>query len=116
MWVTEDGRQHVVALPDPAEVLTPRALASFARLVADHVDDELELLLDDRLIALADAGFEPDADGVFVERAPAVGLLDGDVSTVAGLDAALAAIDPRWQVDVIFALQDLIDGLDEEAP
>ena len=58
-----------------------------------------------------DCGFEPDPDGLFMERAPAVGLLDGDVSTIDGLDAALGALDPRWQVDVLFALQDLIAGL-----
>jgi hypothetical protein len=116
MWVTPDGIQHVVALPDPAEVLTPEALAAFALLIADHDLDALELLLDDRLIALSDAGFEADPEGAFVERAPAIGLLDGDISTVAGLDAALGLIDPRWQVDVLFALQDLIDAHDEETP
>lgn len=116
MWVTADGRQHVVALPDPAEALTSQALAAFARLIADHDRDDLELLLDDRLIALSEAGFPPDPDGLFVERAPVEGLLDGDLSSIAGLDAALAGIDPRWQVDLIFALQALLDGLDEETP
>ena len=111
MWVTADGVQRVISLPDPAEVLSSLALATFARLVADCGAERLELDLDDRLIALADAGFEPDPEGLFVERAPAVGLLDGDVSTLTGLDAALGALDPRWQVDVLFALQDLLAGL-----
>lgn len=111
MWVSDDGVQHVLSLPDPAEVLSPLALGTFARLVADRGAERLELDLDDRLIALSENGFEPDPDGLFVERAPAVGLLDGDVSTIDGLDAALGALDPRWQVDVLFALQDLIAGL-----
>jgi hypothetical protein len=111
MWVTDDGVQHVISLPDPAEVLTPAALASFARLVADRGAERLELDLDDRLIALSDAGFEPDVEGLFTERAPAVGLLDGDVSSLDGLDASLGAVDPRWQVDVLFALQSLLAGL-----
>jgi hypothetical protein len=114
MWVTPDGVQHVIALPDPTEVLTPGALASFARLVAMEDVESLELRLDDRLLALSDVGFLPDPEGVFVERAPEVGLLDGDLSTMEGLDAALATIDARWQVDLLFALQDLLDTLDEE--
>jgi hypothetical protein len=116
MWVTPDGVQHVIALPDPAEVLTPAALASFARLVAMEDAESIELRLDDRLLALSDHGFEADPDGVFVERAPAIGLLDGDLSSMEGLDAALSSVDPRWQVDLLFALQDLLDALDEETP
>lgn len=112
MWVTDDGVQHVISLPEPAEVLTAPALGSFARLVADRGAERLGLDIDDRLIALSDAGFEADPDGLFVERAPAVGLLDGDVSTLEGLDAALAGIDPRWQVDVLVALHALLQGLD----
>ncbi len=114
MWVTADGKQHVLALPDPADVLTPAALASFAVLVAGEERDDLALLLDDRLLALSDQGFEADPEGVFVERAPAEGTLDGDLSTRAGLDTALAGIDPRWQVDLVVALQHLLETLDEE--
>lgn len=108
MWVTPDGVQHVLALPEPADVLTARALTSYAALVASTPREDLELALDDRLLALSDAGFEPDPDGAFIERAPAEGLLDGDLSSLAGLDAALAAIDPRWQVDLVYALHALL--------
>ena len=116
MWVTPDGRQHVLALPDPADVLTPAAYASFVVLVTGADRDALALRLDDRLLALSDAGFEPDPDGSFVERAPAEGLLDGDLSSAAGLDAALAQVDPRWQVDLVVALHHLLETLDEETP
>jgi hypothetical protein len=108
MWVTPDGVQHVLALPEPADVLTPRALTSYAALVAATPREDLEFALDDRLLTLADAGFPPDPDGSFVERAPAEGLLDGDLGTLAGLDAALAGIDPRWQVDLLYALHALL--------
>ena len=108
MWVSDDGVQHVLSLPDPAEVLSPLALGTFALLVADRGAERLELDLDDRLIALSENGFEPDPDGLFVERAPAEGLLDGDLSSLAGLDAALAPIDPRWQVDLLYALHALL--------
>lgn len=108
MWVTPDGVQHVLALPEPAEVLTPRALTSYAALVASTPREDLELALDDRLLALADHGFEDDPDGLFVERAPAEGLLDGDLGSLVGLDAALASIDPRWQVDLLYALHALL--------
>ncbi|HET7900087.1 MAG TPA: hypothetical protein VFL59_02800 [Candidatus Nanopelagicales bacterium] len=110
MWVSDDGVQHVIELPDPADVLTPPALESFARLVSERGADLVELDLDDRLIALAETGFAPDTDGRFVERAPAAGLLDGDLSSLDALDAALARIDPRWQVDLLFALQSLLHG------
>jgi hypothetical protein len=116
MWVTPDGRQHVLALPDPVDVLTPTAFASFAVLVAAEEPETVALLLDDRLIELSEAGFEPDVDGSFLERAPAEGLLDGDLSTVTGLDAALARIDPRWQVDLMIALHHLLETLAEETP
>jgi hypothetical protein len=109
MWITEDGVQHSIALPDPAELLTDLALETFARLVADRGAERLSLDVDDRLLALHDAGFPPDPDGHFVERVPDVGMLDGDLSTLEGLDRALAPIDPRWQVDLLFALQGLAD-------
>jgi len=115
MWVSEDGVQHVIELPDPADVLSPAALSSYARQVAERGADDVELDLDDRLIALAETGFAPDPDGLFVERAPAAGLLDGDLSSPAGLDAALAEVDPRWQVDLLFALHALIPLLAQEA-
>lgn len=108
MWVTSDGVQHVLALPQPADVLTAAALTSYAELVRATPREDLELALDDRLLGLSDAGFAPDPDGAFVERAPAEGLLDGDLSSIAGLDAALSAIDPRWQVDLLYALHALL--------
>jgi hypothetical protein len=42
-------------------------------------------------------------------------MLDGDLSTYEGLGAALDDVDPRWQVDLLLALHDLIDGLDGPA-
>jgi hypothetical protein len=108
VWVTPDGVAHVLSLPEPAEVLTPAALTTYAALVASSEREDLELALDDRLLALSDTGFEPDPDGLFVERAPAEHLLDGDLTTLAGLDAALAPIDPRWQVDLLYALHALL--------
>jgi hypothetical protein len=116
MWVTDDGRQHVLALPDPSDVLTGSALASFAQLLAHDDREALALLLDDRLLELSDAGFAPDPDGAFVERAPAEGMLDGDLSTRESLLAALAPIDPRWQVDLLVSLHRLIEQLDDETP
>jgi hypothetical protein len=115
MWVTPDGVQHSLRLPDPTDVLTERALASYVVLAATTDRDELEVRLDDRLLALHDATFEPDTDGVFFERVPDVGLLDGDLSTYAGLDAALGAVDPRWQVDLVLALRDILDALGRPA-
>jgi hypothetical protein len=115
VWVTPDGAQHVLSLPDPAEVLTPAALVSFLGLCLATPADDLDLALVDRLLALHDDGFEPDPDGRFVDRAPDLGLVDGDVSTLAALDTALARIDPRWQVDVLLALQDLLHQYAAEA-
>lgn len=114
MWVTADGRQHVLALPDPSDVLSAPALASFAQLLAGDDRDAVALLLDDRLLELSDTGFAPDPEGAFVERAPVEGMLDGDLSTREGLLAALAPIDPRWQVDLLVALHHLIEQLAEE--
>jgi len=115
MWVAEDGVQRTIALPDPSDVLSEEGLSTFAVLVSAADRDELELWIDDRLLALHDATFKPDPDGVFVERVPAAGMLDGDLSTYEGLGAALDDVDPRWQVDLLLALHDLIDGLDGPA-
>lgn len=112
MWVTPDGVQHTLALPEPADVLGPRGLETFAALVAASDRDDLELWIDDRLLALHDASFEPDPEGLFFERVPAAGLLDGDLSTLDGLGAALDAVDPRWQVDLLLALHDVLDGIE----
>lgn len=112
MWVTPDGVQHTLALPEPVDVLSARGLETFAVLVAAADRDDLELWIDDRLIALHDASFEPDPEGLFFERVPAAGLLDGDLSTLDGLAAALDAVDPRWQVDLLLALHDVLDGIE----
>ena len=53
-----------------------------------------------------------DGESAAGRRVPAAGLLDGDLSTLDGLASALDAVDPRWQVDLLLALHDVLDGIE----
>lgn len=109
MWVTSDGVAHTVALPSPSELLTEHALSAFENLRKGLGDEPLQGILEDEESAIFDDTLAPDTDDTFVGISPPRAVLAGDVSTVDLLVATVRAMDPRWRLDVVLALQDLID-------
>ena len=110
MWVTADGVAHTVALPRPSELLTEHALSAFENLRKGLGDEPLQELLEGEESAIFDDTPASDTDDSFVGISPPRAVLDGDVSTADLLVATVRAMDPRWRLDVVLALQDLIES------
>lgn len=109
MWVTQDGRTNTVALRDPSYVLSDLAFDTWNELIENVPQAELELMLSERFDAvLAQYPHSPDPDDTFVGVAPPAELVDADLSTPVQLTQVLDAVDPRWYLDVVDALRDLL--------
>ncbi|NCT92691.1 hypothetical protein GXB85_17290 [Cellulomonas sp. APG4] len=104
---------HTVALPEPSEVLTSRALATFRRLRDVVGPEAIEDSLEDEEEKVYDADHPPDTDDSFVGAAPPVDLLDADLDSVDALVEAVRRVPGRWRLDVLMALTDLNDEDDE---
>lgn len=109
MWIDPEGVIHTVALPHPADVLTPRALACLDRLRAAGGTGAAEAALVAEEDAFFDGVYGPDGDDEFVGHPPPLGVLDGEPETVAALVDTIRLVPVRWRLDVIEALLDLID-------
>jgi hypothetical protein len=109
MWVTEDGRTNTVALPDPSYVLSDPAFDAWTHLIETVPHERIEEMLTQRFEAALEAyPRTPDADDEFVGAAPPAELVDSDISTYELLEQALDAVGPRWYLDVVMALIDLL--------
>jgi len=108
VWVTADGVAHTVALPEPLQVLSAWARTTLAVLRAEVPRSAVEDVLEQAQDAVLDGGLQPDADDGYVGCAPPVGVLDADISTVDRFEAAILAVDARWRLDVVLALDDVI--------
>lgn len=109
MWITPDGRFNTVALPEPREVLTPRALTGLMRLRDAVGAERIGAELEQAEASFLEPEFEPDADDAFVGVAPPVGLLDGEFDSLDALIEAVGRVPERWQLDILEALSDLND-------
>jgi hypothetical protein len=109
VWVDAEGALHTVALPEPSEVLTSRALATFWHLRDDVGPEVIEGILDDEEEKVYDADHAPDTDDSFVGETPSVGFLDADLDSVNALAEAVRRVPDRWRLDVLMALADLND-------
>lgn len=109
MWVTSDGRTNTVALPDPSYVLSDLAFDTWCELVETVPQVQLEQMLTERFDAvLAKHPHPPDLDDEYVGMAPPQAVVDRDLSTLDQLEQALNAVEPRWYLDVVDALRDLV--------
>lgn len=109
MWVTKDGRTNTVALPDPSHVLSDVAFETWNELIENVSHTELDQMLSERFDEyLEQYPHPPDPDDGFVGVAPPAALVDADLSTTVQLNEVLDAVDPRWYLDVVHALRDLL--------
>jgi hypothetical protein len=111
MWIDDQGVAHTVALPDPTELMSDEFRRSLDKLIdqrADGVSDLLSAEEDAFYVARMngvpiDAG-ERDFEGL----APPQALLDDPVSSLDDLRARILAVDARWRLDVVVALDDYL--------
>jgi hypothetical protein len=108
MWVDSEGIAHTVALPEPEQVMTDDFRIGLDALVARDraaVEDVLAQVKQRVFDALpSDASHDWP-----VEQAAPKGLLDQPVHEVTDLEAVLAAVDVRWRLDAVMAVEDYID-------
>jgi hypothetical protein len=111
MWIDGQNVCHTVALPDPTNLMSPVFRASFDRLRADRTADIADLLeweedrfLREKRLAPWSGATEREFEGV----PPPSGLLRTPVETVEDLRECIQAIDERWRLDALVALDDYL--------
>ncbi len=114
MWVTADGVAHTVALPEPRQVLSPRALESLTVLMTTAAEDLLLATIERAQDAVLEGPLHPDEDDGGVGCAPSPEVLDADVSTLDAVLAAIRDVDLRWRLDVVMALDDIVGELPDD--
>ncbi len=111
MWIDDQGVLHTVALPDPTELMTDEFRRSLDMLIDQRADGVSELLSteEDAFYAARIYGAPIDAgERDFEGLAPPKALLDDPVSSLDELRARILAIDARWRLDVVVALDDYL--------
>ena len=111
MWVDAEGVCHTVALPEPAELMSVGFRASLDRLVSTQADEVTEMIssLEDGFYAEQLARHSADVDEKpFVGKPPPAGLLHDAFGSLDELVAQVHAVDRRWRLDVLLALDDYL--------
>ena len=111
MWIDDQGVYHTAAVPDPAELMSEEFRRSLDRLlmldprgVAEAVDIEEMHFYEEGTKLVAQGSGEAD----FVGVAPPTDLMAEVVENVTDLRRLLHAIDDRWRLDALAALDDYI--------
>lgn len=111
MWVDAQGVCHTVALPDPTELMSDAFRVSLDRLIGEQADEVSDLLSaeEERFYREQLAGPRSDVrESSFEGISPPSGLLGTPVETVDELRSCILAIDRRWRLDVVVALDDYL--------
>ena len=112
MWVDEQGVAHTVALPKPKQVMTKSFRHSVDSLLRTE-RSQVETLLAAAEEAIFEHGLwepiDPGAETEFEGRPPQTKILDGVLAEAKDLRSAIDAVDLRWRLDVVLALQDYVD-------
>lgn len=111
MWRTDDGVVHTVAVADPEMLFTEAALESLRALVTDPDGSVLDVepIVLTTIDESARLPYDDDSERPFVAASPEPGIFATVVRTEQALVQSLAALDWRWRLDVVLALQDLAD-------
>jgi len=111
MWIDDDGVVHTVALPSPTELMSAGFRGSLDALVEVDSRRVLDLVesQQDRFLSVENVSpIDADTEARFHGATPPRNLLDGPVSTLDDLGAVIAAVDRRWRLDVLMALEDYL--------
>lgn len=109
MWIDVKGVCHTVALPDPAELMSDEFRHGLDRLISERGEEISDLVSteEERFYREHAAGpvSGPEESG-FEGLTPPLGLLRGSVTTVEELSARIGAVEHRWRLDVLVALDE----------
>lgn len=111
MWIDDQGVLHTVGLPDPTELMTDEFRRSLDKLIDQQADGVADLLAaeEDSCYAARMNGAPSDAgERDFEGLAPPQALLEDPVSSLDDLRARILAVDARWRLDVVVALDDYL--------
>lgn len=115
MWRSADGVLHTVALPDPRPVFSARTLRDVESMIEGLDDERFQDAVEDAELELVEywssRAVDPEAEVPFDAAPVSPGTFDVPVADSAELLEALRRIEPRWRLDVLMALQDLLDVL-----
>ncbi len=111
MWVDDEGVFHTVALPDPAELMSDQFRVTFHRLVDQapgEVDELIETEQDHFFDAHDDWSVDVENEALHEGQAPPAGILNASVGTLDDLKDMIRSVSPRWRLDVLMALEDVV--------
>lgn len=110
MWIDAEGVAHTVALPNPTDLMSERFKSSLDKLMAEDVQAVADLIKaeQDRFFNGEVGGTDLDTEDEDEGAAPPLGLLDRSVRTTVDLRSTLAALDIRWRLDALLALEDYV--------
>jgi len=119
MWRTADGALHTVALPEPAEAFTSSSLVAVVAVldgltseVREEVLEEMEM----RCVALWETSpgtVEEAEEEHFHAVAVPRGVFTAEPVDRTALQEAVAQVHPRWRLDVVLAMQDVVADADD---
>lgn len=112
VWVDEQGVAHTVALPKPKQVMTKSFRHSVDFLLrTERAQVETVLAAAEEAIFEHGPGeqIDPSTEAEFEGLPPQRKILDGVLAEAKDLRSAIDAVDLRWPLDVVLALQDYVD-------
>ena len=111
MWRGRDGRVHTVALPDPGDLFTEAARRAVQRVLEGVEGEDRDVLTERMELGVIDywsaRPVDETEESAFIAAAPPAQLFNSLVANTDELEDALRAVDPRWALDVIVAVDDL---------
>lgn len=107
MWIDDEGVVHTVALPDPTDVKSDGFRSSLDQLISQDSESVAEMIATEQDRFFDGEAGTPDGNE-YAGVTPPLGLLDKPVRTPEELRSTLAAVDMRWRLDVLMALEDYV--------
>ena len=116
VWIDGAGVFHTVALPDPRHIMTVQFVGALDRMIEQDLDatNDVVASAEDKFYETELGREFPGEESLFEAMQPPSGLLDAAPTDADGLKRIIDAVDRRWRLDVIIALTDYLDALDED--
>lgn len=111
MWVDAEGVCHTVAVPDPTELMSDDFRESLDHLLGEQAGEVFDVISEqeDQFYQEHLANMQTDAqEDNFEGVAPPSGLLGIPIATSDELRHCILAVDRRWRLDAIVALDDYL--------
>ncbi len=111
MWVDAEGVCHTVAVPDPTELMSDDFRESLDHLIGEQAEEVSDVISEQEDLFYREhlATMQTDArERRFEGMAPPSELLGSAIATLDELRRCILAVDRRWRLDAIVALDDYL--------